>query len=208
MSAIQELAPYIAEYQPTIKRAKAMKGYTNNDLIDLTGISKSAVDRLCDGTQADPKLYNAAALCKVLGLSLDKMFGLAAPSCEAELTEKIHALEMQNRENEVKISELSGQLNVSKSEAAHQKEKADMLQAQLSTRRPVIYGLMCVSAAMAFTLLIYIVLDINVLDVGLIQHGQFSAAAWVVISLIAISVGVITWSIIRAVRKPKKHSKK
>lgn len=49
MSAIQELAPYIAKYQPSIKRAKMEKGYTCNDLVELSGISKSAVERLCDG---------------------------------------------------------------------------------------------------------------------------------------------------------------
>ena len=86
MSAIQELAPYIAKYQPSIKRAKMEKGYTCNDLVELSGISKSAVDRLCDGTQTDPKLFNAVALCKVLGLSIDKLFGLpSSADSSAEL---------------------------------------------------------------------------------------------------------------------------
>ena len=89
MSAIQELAPYIAKYQPSIKRAKMEKGYTCNDLVELSGISKSAVERLCDGTQADPKLFNAVALCKVLGLSIDKLFGLpSSVDSSAELRKK------------------------------------------------------------------------------------------------------------------------
>ena len=97
MSAIQELAPYIAKYQPSIKRAKMEKGYTCNDLVELSGISKSAVERLCDGTQADPKLFNAVALCKVLGLSIDKLFGLpSSVDSSAELRKKIHEMELQN----------------------------------------------------------------------------------------------------------------
>ena len=67
MSAIQELAPYIAKYQPSIKRAKMEKGYTCNDLVELSGISKSAVDRLCDGTQTDPKLFMLLLSAKCLG---------------------------------------------------------------------------------------------------------------------------------------------
>lgn len=202
MSAIQELAPYIAKYQPSIKRAKMEKGYTCNDLVELSGISKYAVERLCDGTQTDPKLFNAVALCKVLGLSLDELFGLqSSASCSPEITERIHQLEAQNHEYELKISEMAGELNVSKSEIAHQKEKVDMLQTQLKTRQPVIYTLLCLCAAMAFSLLVYIILDINAPAVGFIQHGKISAVAWIVIAMISVSTGAISWSIIKVIRK-------
>jgi len=202
MSAIQELAPYIADYQPSIKRAKMAKGYTSNDLIELSGISKSAVDRLCDGTQTDPKLYNAVALCKVLDLSLDKLFGLSGSADDVPaLKEKVHELESQSHEYEVKISKMAGELQLSKSETSHQKEKVDMVQTQLSSRQPVIYTLMRLRTAMAFTLLLYVIWDANAPTVGLIKHGNISIVAWVVIGMIAVSAGIITWSIIKVIRK-------
>lgn len=202
MSAIQELAPYISEYQPRIKRAKMAKGYTSNDLVELSGITKSAVDRLCDGTQTDLKLFNAVALCKVLDLSLDELFGLqSSASCSPEIMERIHQLEAQNHEYELRLSEMAGELNVSKSEIAHQKEKVDMLQSQSKTRQPVIYTLMCLCAAMAFTLLVYIILDVNAPAVGFIQHGRISVVAWIVIAMIVSSVVAIAWSIIKVIRK-------
>lgn len=61
MSAIQEIAPYISAYQGNIKRAKEDQHYTIDRLVDESGVSRSAVTKLCAGTQQDPKLYNYAA---------------------------------------------------------------------------------------------------------------------------------------------------
>lgn len=76
MSAIQDLAPFIGAYQGKIRRAKDASGMTLEELSNESGVSFSAVSRLYAGTQADPRLYNSAALCKTLGLSLDELFGL------------------------------------------------------------------------------------------------------------------------------------
>ena len=90
MSAIQELAPYLSAYQSNIKRAKEDQHYTIDRLVEESGVSRSAVTKLCAGTQQDPKLYNSAALCRVLGLSLDDLFGLVQPAeSPEELTEQI-----------------------------------------------------------------------------------------------------------------------
>lgn len=208
MSAFQELSPYFDTYVEKIKKARIQNGMTVSDLAERSGVPLSTVSKIINGNQSSPNLLNIIALFKALGISADETFGLAGPSGNEEaLTEQVHASETERLNLQISNTDLAGRLKLAEAEAKHQKEKADMLQAQLSTRRPVIYGLMCVSAAMAFTLLIYIILDINVPDVGLIQHGQVSVFAWVVIGLIVISTAVIAWSIIRAVRKPKKVKK-
>lgn len=101
----------------------------------------------------------------------------------------------------MKLSETTGELNVSKSEFSHQKEKADMLQTQLKERQPVIYTLLCLCATMAFSLLFYIILDINAPAVGFIQHGKISVVAWIVIAMISVSTVAISWSIIKVIQK-------
>ena len=83
MSAIQDLAPFIGAYQGKIRRAKDASGMTLEELSNESGVSFSAVSRLYAGTQADPRLYNSAALCKTLGLSLDELFGLENAKLEA-----------------------------------------------------------------------------------------------------------------------------
>ena len=114
---------------------------------------------------------------------------------------KVHEMELQNHELEMKLSETTGELNVSKSEFSHQKEKADMLQTQLKARQPVIYTLLCLCATMAFSLLFYIILDINAPAVGFIQHGKISVVAWIVIAMISVSTVAISWSIIKVIQK-------
>ena len=102
MSAIQELAPYLSAYQSNIKRAKEDQHYTIDRLVEESGVSRSAVTKLCAGTQQDPKLYNSAALCRVLGLSLDELCGLVKPAeSPEELTEQIHHVEIENAKLEV-----------------------------------------------------------------------------------------------------------
>lgn len=74
MSALQEIAENIEQYPKRIREAKKKKRYTINDIVDL-----SAVSKLLDGSQMDPKLYNSVAMCMVLDLSLDELFGLDKP---------------------------------------------------------------------------------------------------------------------------------
>lgn len=79
MSAIQELAPYISAYHGSIKQAKEDQHYTIDRLVEESGVSRSAVTKLCAGTQQDPKLYNSAALCRVLGCRWTSCSGLSSP---------------------------------------------------------------------------------------------------------------------------------
>lgn len=113
-----------------------------------------------------------------------------------QLEEKSHELESENHAMQLQLVELSGSLDMANAEIKHQKEKADFLRAQLKTRRPVIYTLMCSCAVMAFTLLIYLVLDFRVSDVGFIINGKLQPAAWIVLCTLVAAVAIIAWSII------------
>lgn len=64
MSALQEIAGNIEQYTKKIREAKEKKRYTISDIVDLSGVSKSAVSKLLDGSQMDPKLYNSVAMCR------------------------------------------------------------------------------------------------------------------------------------------------
>ena len=97
MTADQELCPKFEFYPEAVRQAKRLKGLTIDALVESAGVSYSSVSRLCDGTQLDPKLFNSVALCKVLGLSMDEIFGLSASEASAEeLQAKLHAAELEN----------------------------------------------------------------------------------------------------------------
>lgn len=183
---------------------------TNQDLADATGKSERTVAQFLRGEVPNASCETVASICKELGVSVDEHYGITMPEPgpDEKLTEKIRTLESENHVLKIQNVELIGEVENLKSEVSHQKEKADFLRAQLKTRRPVIYTLMCSCAVMSFTLLVYIILDANVPDAGFIRYGRPSAAALVVIAVIAAAAIIVAWSIIHAVRKPKKHSKK
>ena len=183
---------------------------TNQDLAEATGKSERTVAQFLRGEIPNASCETVASICKELGVSVDEHYGITMPepNPDEQLTKENRMLESENHALKVQNVELIGEVENLKSEVSHQKEKADFLRAQLKTRRPVIYTLMCSCAVMAFTLLVYIVLDANVPDAGFIRYGRPSAAALVVIAVIAAAAIIVAWSIIHAVRKPKKHSKK
>lgn len=183
---------------------------TNQDLADATGKSERTVAQFLRGEIPNASCETVALICKEFGVSVDEHYGITMPepNPDEQLTEKIRTLESENHVLKIQNVELIGEVENLKLEVSHQKEKADFLRAQLKTRRPVIYTLMCSCAVMSFTLLVYIILDANVPDAGFIRYGRPSAAALVVIAVIAAAAIIVAWSIIHAVRKPKKHSKK
>lgn len=183
---------------------------TNQDLAEATGKSERTVAQFLRGEIPNASCETVASICKEFGVSVDEHYGITTPkpNPDEQLAKENRMLESENHALKVQNVELAGEVENLKSEVSHQKEKADFLRAQLKTRRPVIYTLMCSCAVMAFTLLIYIILDANVPDAGFIRYGRPSAAALVVIAVIAAAAIIVAWSIIHAVRKPKKHSKK
>ena len=188
---------------------------TNQEICDKTNISDSALNNFFRGATKNPSVYLVGDICRALDVSLDEYFMLNSehlPSQDLidkihQLEEKSHELESENHVMQLQLVELSGSLDMANVEIKHQKEKADFLRAQLKTRRPVIYTLMCSSAVMAFTLLIYLVLDFRVSDVGFIINGKLQPAAWVVLCMIVAAVAIITWSIIHNTKQQKKVKK-
>lgn len=192
MSTIQELAPYIAGYPEKIRQAKALKGLTINDLVDQTGIAPSAISRLLDGTQSEPKLYNSAALCRALDLSMDELFGLhAAEPDTAELHDRLHTLELEN----VRLASECEQLHA---EASHQKEKAELWRGRFIARQPLFIIITATVFVLVAMLAVYMMFDASILNAGLIQNGELSAYAWLLIAIIAAAVIVSAFALIKS----------
>ena len=173
MSAIQELQPYCDAFQRRIREAKDSKGYTLQRLIDESGVPKSAVNNISAGKQVNPLLYNAAALCKVLGLSLDELFGLEKPvdSPEGQL-QRIHELEINN----TRLTAVD-----------EQKDK------RLETARVVIGVLAAVSTLLLLTVIGYMIFDAHILIAGLFRSVGVSVfALFLALLVLAALAAVVT----------------
>lgn len=191
MSAIQELQPYCDAFQSKIREAKERKHYTLQRLIDESGVPKSAVNNINAGKQTYPLLYNAAALCKVLGLSLDELFGLTKPLDSPEEQQKrIHELELENVRKDGEIKRLEA-LN-------------SVLSAQLSNRKPVIYSLIAICAILVAAVIGYMIFDIRISYAGLFRSTGTSAVAIFLGLVIIAAVGIIVYAARTAHREMKK----
>lgn len=187
MSSIQEMAGHIEKFPQKLKYAKEDQHLTNAQVSEMSGISISTVNKLLGGVQSDPKLYNAAAICKALGLSMDDLFGLShSEDSPDELTRKLH-------ETELECVRLRG-------ENERLKEVNQIRKEQLNARKPVTYMLLGLCAVLALALVAYLLVDANIEDAGLIQFGQLSAAAWGLVALLVAAVAAGTWAVIHTTK--------
>lgn len=184
MSAIADLLPYIDACQPKIKEAKERQRLTNAQLVELSGVSSSAVNKLLAGTQMEPKLYNTAAICKVLGLSMDRLFGLDGKQDDAEaLNARIRELELENQ---------------------RLKTVSAVRTEQMRENRTSIIILVALCSILAIALAAYLVIDTNISDAGLIRFGDPTIYAWVLIGLLVMAVAAIAVSILKVYGRTKR----
>lgn len=163
MSAIQEIKPYCDAFQGKIREAKEDKHYTLQKLSDESGVPRSAVNNINAGKQSNPLLYNAAALCKVLDLSLDELFGLRKTDSPEGQTQRIHELELDN----VRLAGDSQRYE----EVSAEKDK------RLATARMIVCILSAVSALLLLVTAGYMIFDARILDAGLFQSAGVSVFA-------------------------------
>lgn len=175
MSAIQELQPYCDAFQGRIREAKENKHYTLQRLIDESGVPRSAVNNINAGKQVNPLLYNAAALCKVLDLSLDELFGLEKPadSPEGQL-QRIHELEIDN----TRLTAVD-----------EQKDK------RIETARIIVGALTSVSVLLLLVVIGYMVLDAHILNTGLFRSVGVSVFFVFLVLLVIAALAAIGYAL-------------
>lgn len=183
---IQELAPYFEAYPAAVKKAKDEQGHTIQSLVDASGVSYSAVSKLLSGAQQNPTLYNAAALCEVLGLSLDELMGLRPP-------------EEPTGEQQRQIYELSSENSVLQSTVEHYK-------ALSAVYKPLIFGLLGVCALLLCAVIGYIVFDIRMTQVGLFQSAGMSVLAVLLAVVVIAAISLMAYTakmIIKNAKSPR-----
>lgn len=171
MSAIQELSPILDQFTERVRQAKDDQHLTIDGIADDSGLSSSTVTKIISGTQGDPKLSSAAAICRVLGLSIDELCGLSAPvPPDEELSARVHDLELAN-------AELRGVDKIRLENIAMQKSI-------------LISALACfaLSIVTSLALLAYLIGDAMHENIGLIQYGELSKPAIAAIIVIAAAL--------------------
>lgn len=194
MSAYSELQPYFDAYQGEIHKAKNASGMTLSELAESSGVPYNNVCDINAGRAKQPLLYYAAAICKVFGLSLNKLMGLDEPeSSTFALRERVHELELQ-------VTSLKGEVRHLKSVKEADDEEKERLIKEVAAWKPIVYILLFLSTILVASLGYYLVMDFHLGDVGLILFGKLSIYGAVLILILFVSLGTIAWIAIREIR--------
>lgn len=145
-----EMQERAAKLQEDMKAEKQRQGKTNQQMIEESGVARSTVNNFFAGALGGPGLVQTAALCKVLGMSIDSTMGLS-PAADDDM-DKLRA------------------------ELAHKEELIQILSGGVKARRPLIYGLLGLCALLGVALMTYIILDARRPDAGLIRADGVSPA--------------------------------
>ena len=127
-------------------KSSAYPKITNQDIVDETGLSPSAVNNFLRGATKDPPLGTAGPICKMLGVSLDDCCDIDADPTE---------LQQAVQELTQKLQEANTKIEISALELKHARE-------QLATYRALawIFGILVLLAMGA------LLIDLSNLGVG------------------------------------------
>lgn len=178
-------------FRERIRDAKKKSGLTIEQVAEESGVTKNAVIRLLSNGKIDLKLNDCIALCRFFELSIDEEFGLctpdSAPDAPQEILECNRKLELEN----VQLTATN-----------------EMQRAQICSTHAICYLLTFFCALLAVSLIVYLVIDSQITDSGIIRGGKLSVMAWAFIALIVASIIAAGFTILRIVRKENKEGGK
>lgn len=190
MPEMQNMQPYFDAYQEEVRRAKNSSGLTLQELSDKTGVPYNNICTVNAGTMKQPLLYYSAATCKVLGLSLDKLFGLPRDDTQelADAKAVNHKLEIEN----ARI----------KNDVEHHKRIN-------AVYRPLVFCLIGICAILLCAVVGYIIFDIQLKKTGLFKSGGLTVLAVFLAIVVLAAVALISFAVktvihdAKAVKRPQ-----
>lgn len=178
----QDLQPYIQSYPYKIKKARVDKGLTQKELAEVAGVPLSSIQKLNVNNQ--DALFNCAAVCRVLDVSMDELFGLRPPADVSELTSQIHNLELDNAHKDGEIGRLNA---VSDGDRQHN----DDLKGRIKSLRFLVLALAGFCTLLVMVVIGYMIFDAHILTAGLFHSAGMSVFAVLLALLLLAAVAAI-----------------
>lgn len=171
--------------QDICREARDRQGMTNQDVADNSNVPLSSVQNFFASTSKAPTVNNSGNICRACGVSLDKYFSITPdvlPEEQIEQMERDHKADLVTANLEGRIEQLL------------KNEKR---------LRISLYSISVLAVVLLMVLIGYMVFDYKTPNAGIIQGGQTSTLAWIVIVLLAVGVGVIVSAFLSALRYGK-----
>lgn len=181
---MQEDCNQWAELKDTLRAKKDVLGLSYQELSELSGLPVHTITNYFSGRSKEGMVSTAGYLCKALHVSFDKAFGIDAEDADdPKSVQRIHELEIENVRQGEEIDHL----------IAMQKVQT----AQTATKNMTHLVLVGLCLMLTVALAAYIFFDAGDHSHGYIINGRLTLVAVIMIGVLAVSIGVIVWAMLR-----------
>ena len=203
--------PIVAQMQPAfdalpekLKAEKNRQGLTNQQLSDISGVPIATTCRILAGAVANPGLFHIAPICAAMGVSLDGLVGAASPP--ADDAAELAALRQELGHKEALLAEKDKAVDLLRERSGMMEQEIRRLNTQLQeTRRtwkPLLYGLCGLCILLTIVWGVYVVLDAQQPDIGLIRSGAVSPLIWIgAAAVVVLLIMLLHFTVSRFYRK-------
>lgn len=198
---LQQISTVCDNLPSKMKQAKEDQHKTNQQVIDSTGVSESAVKKFFSGHLSGPSIYDVTAIAIDLGLSLDELMELSPP--EQDQSAEIEQLKSELAHKEELIAE--------KDKAVSRlEERSHMMEKEISevrnNWRGVTYGATGLAILFGLFLMVYVFLDMRNPNLGLFQSSHTAPIVYVAAFSIIGTVLFIGHTMVKRRTERKKNA--
>lgn len=163
---------------PALKEKKKELKLTSQDISDRTGVSNDTVRKFFAGKSKSPNVYNMMSICIALGVSLDELLGNpCAVKAEQPDDERIRSMEHEIRELNIRLS--------------YEKKVTESLENMNTVRKKIINSLLAICTLMTVFNCMFLIIDKQAPNYGLIQEGNRNPAVILVILCVFFSAAAV-----------------
>lgn len=192
---IQQIQPQCDALYLEMKHQKDALHETNQSVADGTGIPISNIAKFFSGTLANPSVFYVAAICVFLGMSLDKLFGIAGPETDAA-------------KDKARIAELEMQLDHANRELELVKHHSKYLEDGIAERKANFNSLTSMCGILLIPLIIYLIVDISNANFGFFRGEDISIMGLIIAIVVVVAAALLIIHIIKEKRRKKDERSK
>ena len=201
---IEEMQPNFDALPERLKDEKFRNHLTNQQLSDVSGVPIATTSRILSGAVSNP-----AALCAAMGVSMDSVAGVHPSGDQAEIDQLRQEIAYKDEiiaEKGAAIDRLLDRSRIMEAGVAARDDRIGKQNEEIknvrSSYKILVYGLCGVCITLTFVLAIYVALDSQAPDQGLIQSDNVSPVVWAgAAAVIVLLFGLLHFTVSKLSKK-------
>lgn len=206
---IEEMQPNFDALPGRLKDEKFRNHLTNQQLSDVSGVPIATTSRILSGAVSNPGFFHIAALCAAMDVSMDSVAGVHQSGGRAEIDQLRQEIAYKDEiiaEKDAAIDRLLDRSRIMEAGVAARDDRIGKQNEEIknvrSSYKILVYGLCGVCITLTFVLAIYVALDSQAPDQGLIQSDNVSPVVWAgAAAVIVLLFGLLHFTVSKLLKK-------